>query len=117
MVQNKEIPRTSPAKSAGSNASGGTGGIYEEIDDEDIITTKQNENEAEPHYDVIDKDYIMQQNGKEAALLAPPSGNKSDDESSVMEEFDEVCIYEQTLGSLSLSYPKKDYTQRRIGVN
>ncbi len=98
MIGKTENPYSSPTKSTRSNVSGGSGGIYEEIDEEDIITTKQDgrqhENEAEPHYDVIDNDHVTQKNGNEAGLLAPPGGDKSDDECSVMEEFDEVgtCV-------------------------
>ena len=81
----------SPTKSTCSNDSNGsTRALYENIneDDDDKDNTRQvADNQCENNYDVIDDDNNSV-NKKNASHLAPPS--ESENEHSVIEQFDEV---------------------------
>ena len=81
--------QSSPTKSTHSNKS--SGGYYEEIDDSKVKRQKEQDSGFEGNYDVVnddDTDDNVDRDIKSASLLGLPA--RSDDESSVMEEFDEV---------------------------
>ena len=86
-----KVNKSSPTKNTYSNKS--AGGFYEEIDDSRVKRQKEQDSGFEGNYDVID-DEDADDNGdrdvKSASLLGLPA--RSDDESSVMEEFDEVKL-------------------------
>ena len=86
--QKEKVNKSSPTKSTHSNKS--AGGFYEEIDDSKVKRLKEQDSGFEGNYDVIDDDADdnVDRDIKSASLLGLPA--RSDDESSVMEEFDEV---------------------------
>ena len=85
----EKVNKSSPTKSTHSNKS--VGGFYEEIDDRKVKRQKEQDSGFEGNYDVIDDDDAddnVDTDINSASLLGLPA--RSDDESSVMEEFDEV---------------------------
>ena len=86
--QKRKVNKSSPTKSTHSNKS--AGGFYEEIDNSKVKRLKEQDSGFEGNYDVIDDDADdnVDRDIKSASLLGLPA--RSDDESSVMEEFDEV---------------------------
>ena len=86
--QKEKVNKSRSTKSTHSNKS--AGGFYEEIDDSEVKRQKEQDSGFEGNYDVIDNnaDDNVDRDIKSASLLGLPA--RSDDESSVMEEFDEV---------------------------
>ena len=86
--QKEKVNKSPPTKSTHSNKS--AGGFYEEIDDSKVKRQKEQDSGFEGNYEVIDDDADdnVDRDIKSASLLGLPA--RSDDESSVMEEFDEV---------------------------